>query len=68
MSEQLRKAILNSDKTRYRIAKETGVTEGQLSRFVHSKAKLTLDSIDRLGEYLELEITVRSKDRKRKGG
>ena len=67
ISEQLRQAILNADKTRYRIAKETDVTEGQLSKFIHSKAKLTLDSIDRIGECLALELTTSRKPVKRKG-
>ena len=67
ISQQLRQAILNANESRYRIAKETGVTEGQLSRFIHSKAKLTLDSIDAIGEYLGLEIATAAKSRKGKG-
>jgi plasmid maintenance system antidote protein VapI len=64
LSEQLRDAILTADKTRYRIAKETGLTEAGLSRFVNGVAGLSLDSIDKIGVCLGLEIKPRTKHRK----
>jgi plasmid maintenance system antidote protein VapI len=67
LTEQLREAILNADKSRYRIAKETGVNEAGLSRFVNHVAGLSLDSIDKIGECLDLEITARNPAPKRKG-
>lgn len=60
LSQQLRHAVLQCGQTRYRIAKETGITEGQLSRFVRGHSRLTLDTLDVLGEYLGLEITMRT--------
>ena len=64
LSEQLRDAVRNADVTRYRIAQDTGITEGQLCRFVHGQSRLTLDTIDVLAEYLGLELVQRSKRRK----
>jgi len=61
LSEQLREAILTADKSRYRIAKETGLTEAGLSRFVNHVAGLSLDSIDKIGECLGLRIVAESK-------
>jgi transcriptional regulator with XRE-family HTH domain len=58
---------MRASMTRYRIAQDTGITEGQLSRFVHGKGKLSQDSIDTLAGYLGLEIAERQ-SRKRKGG
>ncbi|MBP86001.1 MAG: hypothetical protein CMJ64_04670 [Planctomycetaceae bacterium] len=60
LSEQLRNAILSADKSRYRISQETGITEADLSRFVNDVAGLSLDSIDKIGECLELETTTRN--------
>ena len=60
LSEQLREAILSADISRYRIAKETGLTQAGLSRFVNHVAGLSLDSIDKIGECLGLEIVVGS--------
>lgn len=47
-SQQLREAILKGGKSRYRISKETGITEAQLSRFVNGHADLALPTIDKL--------------------
>jgi len=64
--DAIRRAILASDKTRYRIAKESGVTAGQLSRLVHGERGLSADSVERLADCLGLEIVIRPR-RTRKG-
>ena len=66
ISDQLREAILSADVTRYRISKDTGITEAALSRFITGGSGLSLKTIDILGEYLGLDITTR-KTPKRKG-
>ena len=66
---QLKEAILSSDLSRYRLAKLTGVSEGQLSRFVMDKADprhrtLTMESAARLARVLGLTLkTSRRKGR-----
>ncbi len=65
ISEQLRAAILNADISRYRIAKETGLTEAGLSRFVNGVSGLSLDSIDKIGDCLGLEIAKRKLQKKK---
>jgi len=47
-SEQLRKAILKSGLTRYRISMETGIKLNQLSRFINAKSGLSIKNIDKL--------------------
>jgi len=64
LSEQLRDAVRNADVSRYRISQDTGITEGQLCRFVHGQSRLSLDTIDLLAEYLELEVVRRPKRRR----
>jgi transcriptional regulator with XRE-family HTH domain len=59
LSDQLREAVLNCGQTRYRIAQETGITEGQLSRFVRGHSRMTLDTLDILAAYLNLEVVRR---------
>ena len=66
ISEQLKEAILTADISRYRIAKETGLTEAGLSRFVNDVAGLSLDSIDKIGECLGLRIVADKPKRKAK--
>jgi len=65
-TEQLKQLVEASDKTRYRISQETGIAEGQLSRFVHGKGGLSLSAIDRICDCLNLKlIEVGTINRKR---
>ena len=55
-SDQLRGAVLRAPQSRYEISKATGISEGNLSRFVHGTAGLSLNSLDRLCDYLGLRV------------
>ena len=67
ISEHLRVAIERSGKTRYRIHKETGIPESQLSRFVDDTgASLSLKTIDRLCENIGAELVLQPERMKRK--
>jgi len=61
MTEVLKAAIQDSGVTRYRIAKDTGITEPSLCRFMQGAASLRLDRADVLAEYLGLELVRRRK-------
>lgn len=63
-SEQLRKAITECGVTRYRISKETGISEALLSRFVHNDVGLSLTTIDTLCEYLGAQLSVEANNPK----
>ena len=58
-SDQIRQAIADSEHTRYRIAQETGINEGALGAFFHGQRGLSLNSLDKLAEYLGLEIVTK---------
>lgn len=60
-------AIEASDKTRYRIAKDTGISQAHLSRLMSGERGLSIDTLERLADYLGLEITIQPKRRRRKG-
>ena len=60
-------AIEASDKTRYRIAKDISISQTQLSRLMSGERGLSIDSLERLADYLGLEIVMRPKRRRRKG-
>ena len=64
----IKKAIEASGQSRYRIAKETGVSQAHLSRLMSGQRGLGVDMLERLAAYLELEIIIRPKrGRSRKG-
>lgn len=64
--EAIRKAIKTGKVTRYRIAKDTGISQPQLSRLMGGKGGLSIEALERLADYLGLEIIIRPK-RRRKG-
>jgi transcriptional regulator with XRE-family HTH domain len=57
ISDQVRKAINAAGVTRYRIAQDTGVDEATLSRFVNGERGLSLPVLDKLADYLGLELS-----------
>jgi transcriptional regulator with XRE-family HTH domain len=65
ITDRLRQAIEAGPKSRYVLAKETGIDPATLCRFMHGQGKLSADGIDLLAEALGLELVVR---RPRKGG
>ena len=65
--KQIRDAIEASDATRYRIAKDVGIDHGQMSRLMSGQGSLSLEALERLCEYLELEIVIRPKLKESRG-
>jgi len=65
LSDQIRQAIDDSGRTRYRIAQETGIDESALAKFYNDKRGFNSGTLDILGEYLGLRVVS---DRKSKKG
>ncbi len=65
-SDQIRQAIENCGKTRYRISKEIGISQPTLSRFMSGERGLTMKALDTLADYLGLNITTKKMRRKAK--
>jgi transcriptional regulator with XRE-family HTH domain len=58
LTDQLRKVIDDSGLTRYRISKETGISEATLSKFYLGQRGLSMEALDALGECLQLTIVL----------
>jgi len=65
VTDQLRKAIDDSGLTRYRISKETGISEATLSKFYLGQRGLSMEALDAIGECLQLTIRLGRKPEKR---
>ena len=59
----MRKAIEASEQSRYRMSQETGIAQSVLSRFMSGETALAVETVERLADYLGLEIMVRPKKR-----
>jgi transcriptional regulator with XRE-family HTH domain len=57
--EQVREAIEQSGKTRYRISKDTGIGEPQLSKLMSGTAGLSFPKLELLMNYLGYKITLK---------
>src|SRR5262245_11382453 len=66
LSDQVRRAVDASGMSRYRIAKELGVAESTMSRFMARKGGLSMEYLDALADLLGLDIMT-TKGRQTKG-
>ena len=58
LSDQIRQAVATCGQTRYAIAKTTGIDAATLCRFMSAERGLPMKTLDRLADYLELNITT----------
>ena len=58
LTDQLRQAIKDSGLTRYRIGKETGISESTLAQFYNRHRGLSMEALNALGEFLQLTINM----------
>ena len=56
--DEIRQAINDSGQTRYAISKATGISQAQLSRLKTGKSGLSIETLERLEDYLNLEIVL----------
>ena len=59
LSDQVRAAIESSGLTRYRISKETGIAQSNLSRFMGGTQAMSSESLDRLAVVLRISIVCK---------
>ncbi len=58
LSASLKKAMKRSPKTRYQLAKEAGVSQIMVSRFLSGKRDIRLATADRLAHVLGLKLVA----------
>jgi plasmid maintenance system antidote protein VapI len=54
--DQLREAILNCGQTEYRVAKESGVAQPILNRFLRGERGISLETAAKVCKYLDLHL------------
>ena len=63
IAETLRAAIATSDKTRYRLSVDSGISQSVLCRFASGERDLTLSSASKIAAALGLELTTKKQPR-----
>jgi transcriptional regulator with XRE-family HTH domain len=64
--DQIRRAIENAGETPYAIAQGSGVNKSQLSRILNTDCSLSIDSAERVADYLGYQIVLKPKRTKLK--
>ena len=64
-SDQIRAAVESCEKSRYRIAAETGIDAGALCHFVAGRRGLSMDSLDKLADCIGLRVATEDQPRKK---
>lgn len=62
-TDQIREALAGCGVSRYRISREADISEPQMCRFLAGEG-LSMQNLDKLADYLGLEIVVRTEERK----
>lgn len=65
-TDQLRQIVETCGMSRYQLAKESGIDETTLCRFVHGERCLSERNLDKLGKYLGLRIVANKPQKKGK--
>lgn len=60
LSDQIRRAVDASGLSRYAICQAARIDQGAFSHFMHGRRGLSLESLDRLGAILKLEVVART--------
>ncbi len=66
LTDQLRKAILASPDTKYRIAADAEISPGLLTRFLSGERDLRLATVDKIVAALKLEAHLKPKGKQAK--
>jgi transcriptional regulator with XRE-family HTH domain len=61
LSDQIRAAVDASGLSRYRIAKQIGIAESGMSRFMSGEGGLSWKYLDKLADLLGLNISIEEK-------
>jgi DNA-binding phage protein len=67
ITELIQNAIRSSGKSRYAISKATGIGQDHLCHFLKGESSMSLATVDKLMNALELEIVIRPRRSTRKG-
>jgi transcriptional regulator with XRE-family HTH domain len=65
LSDEIRRAVEASGRSRYAICKELGILQSSLSRFMSGKGGLTMASLDALAELLDLHLATDKRPEKK---
>lgn len=68
MGNRLKEVLEKERVTAYRLWKELGIDQGQLSKFFSGKVNISLEMLEQIADYLGYDLVLVKRKRPRKGG
>ncbi len=67
LTDAIKAAIIKSEQSPYAIAKGAGIARSQLSRLLNGESSITVETLERLADYLGLQIRIEPNTKSGKG-
>jgi transcriptional regulator with XRE-family HTH domain len=67
MGNRLREILKQEGITAYRVCKDLGIDQGEMSRFINEKVSLTLSRLEMVADYLGYDLVLVKRKTPRKG-
>ena len=68
MGNRLKEVLAKEGVTAYRLWKDLGIDQGQLSKFFSGKVNISLEMLERIADYLNYDVVLVKRQRPKKGG
>ena len=68
MGNRLKEVLAREEVTAYRLWKDLGIDQGQLSRLFKGKGNLSVEAFERIADYLQYDLVLVKRARPMKGG
>jgi transcriptional regulator with XRE-family HTH domain len=68
MGNRLKEVLEKEGVTAYRLWRELGIDQGQLSKFFSGKVNVSLEMLEQIADYLGYDLVLVKRKRPRKGG
>ena len=68
MGNRLKEVLAKEGVTAYRLWKDLGIDQGQLSKFFSGKVNISLELLERIADYLNYDVVLVERRRPKKGG
>ena len=68
MGNRLKEVLKRDGVTAYRLWKDLGIDQGQLSKFFNGKVNISLELLEQIADYLNYDVVLVKRQRPKKGG
>jgi transcriptional regulator with XRE-family HTH domain len=68
MGNRLKEVLTREGVTAYRLWKDLGIDQGQLSKYFHGKVNISLEMLGEIADYLGYDLVLVKRKQPKKGG